>query len=144
MKKITALLLTMLLALSLCACGAPAADNGGDAVPVTPAVTDGAVMGEGATTFTLVIKQLDGSAITATINTDADTVGEALEALGVLEGEEGPYGIYIKAVNGVTAVYEEDGTYWAFYIDGEYALTGADVTPITAGAEYTFAVEKGE
>lgn len=143
MKKITALLLTLLLALSLCACGAPAADEGLVDEGVT-AVTDGAVMGEGATAFTLVIKQLDGSAITATINTDADTVGEALEALGILEGEEGPYGIYIKAVNGVTAVYEEDGTYWAFYIDGEYALTGADVTPITAGAEYTFAVEKGE
>lgn len=139
MKKCIALLLALVLALSLCACGGPAAvDNH------APVVTDGATLGEGATAFTLVIKQLDGSAITATINTDAETVGEALEALGILEGEEGPYGIYIKAVNGVTAVYEEDGTYWAFYIDGEYAMTGADVTPITAGAEYTFAVQKGE
>ena len=133
MKKILALMLALVLALSLCACGGPA-----DA----PAV--GATLGEGATTFALVIKQLDGSSISATINTDAETVGEALEALGVLKGEEGPYGIYIKEVNGVTAVYEEDGTYWGFYIDGEYAMTGADVTPVTAGAEYTFAVEKGE
>ena len=142
MKKILALMLALVLALSLCACGAPAADGAGD--EGTPVVTDGATLGEGATTFTLVIKQLDGSSISATINTDAETVGEALEALGVLKGEEGPYGIYIKEVNGVTAVYEEDGTYWGFYIDGEYAMTGADVTPITAGAEYTFAVEKGE
>ena len=141
MKKILALVLALVLALSLCACGAPAADGAGD--EGTPAVTDGATLGEGATTFALVIKQLDGSSISATINTDAETVGEALEALGVLKGEEGPYGIYIKEVNGVTAVYEEDGTYWAFYIDGEYAMTGADVTPVTAGAEYTFAVEKG-
>ena len=142
MKKIIALVLALVLALSLCACGAPAADEGLVDEGVT-AVTDGATLGEGATMFTLVIKQLDGSSISATVNTDAETVGEALEALGVLVGEEGPYGIYIKEVNGVTAVYEEDGTYWAFYIDGEYAMTGADVTPVTAGAEYTFAVEKG-
>ena len=139
MKKILALVLALVLALSLCACGAPAADDGA----VDAGVTDGATLGEGATTFALVIKYLDGSSISATINTDAETVGEALEELGVLKGEEGPYGIYIKEVNGVTAVYEEDGTYWAFYIDGEYAMTGADVTPVTAGAEYTFAVEKG-
>lgn len=138
MKKILALVLALVLALSLCACGGPAAvDNS------APVVTDGATLGEGATTFALVIKQLDGSSISATINTDAETVGEALEALGVLKGEEGPYGIYIKEVNGVSAVYEEDGTYWGFYIDGEYAMTGADATPVTAGAEYTFAVEKG-
>ena len=141
MKKILALVLALVLALSLCACGAPAADGAVD--EGTPVVTDGATLGEGATTFTLVIKQLDGSSISATINTDAETVGEALEALGILKGEEGPYGIYIKEVNGVSAVYEEDGTYWGFYIDGEYAMTGADVTPVTAGAEYTFAVEKG-
>ena len=139
MKKILALVLALVLALSLCACGGPAAvDNR------APVITDGATVGEGATTFALVIKQLDGSSISATINTDAETVGEALEALGILKGEEGPYGIYIKEVNGVSAIYEEDGTYWGFYIDGEYAMTGADVTPVTAGAEYTFAVEKGE
>ena len=141
MKKILALMLALVLTLSLCACGAPAADGAGD--EGSPVVTDGATLGEGATTFALVIKQLDGSSISATINTDAETVGEALEALGILKGEEGPYGIYIKEVNGVAAVYEEDGTYWGFYIDGEYAMTGADATPVTAGAEYTFAVEKG-
>ena len=141
MKKTLALLLALVLAQSLCACGAPAADGAVD--EGTPVVTDGATLGEGATTFALVIKQLDGSSISATINTDAETVGEALEALGILKGEEGPYGIYIKEVNGVSAIYEEDGTYWGFYIDGEYAMTGADATPVTAGAEYTFAVEKG-
>ena len=31
---------------------------------------------------------------------------------------------------------------WAFYINGEYAMTGVDSTEITEGAEYTFKVEK--
>ena len=140
MKKILALVLALVLALSLCACGAPAADGAVD--ESAPVVTDGATLGEGSTTFTLVTKQLDGSSISATINTDAETVGEALEALGVLKGEEGPYGIYIKEVNGVSAVYEEDGTYWGFYIDGEYAMSGVDTTDVVDGATYQFKVEK--
>lgn len=142
MKKITAFVLALVLALSLCACGAPAADEGLVDEGVT-AVTDGATLGEGAKSFTLEITYLEGETITATINTDAESVGEALMDLGVLEGEEGPYGIYIKAINGVTADYETDGTYWAFYINGEYAMTGAEVTPIEADSVYSFVVEKG-
>ena len=81
--------------------------------------------------------------MSATVNTDAETVGDALTELGILEGEEGPYGIYIKSINGVTADYDADGTYWAFYINGEYAMTGADVTAAESGVTYTFAVEAG-
>ena len=90
-----------------------------------------------------IIRQLDGSTVSATVNTDAETVGDALTELGILEGEEGPYGIYIKSINGVTADYDADGTYWAFYINGEYAMTGADVTAAESGVTYTFAVEAG-
>ena len=140
MKRLIALLLTFVLALSLCACGGPAAD--GD-VPVEPVVTDGAVMGEGASSFTLKITDLEGSTVTATINTDEKTVGDALQTLGIIDGETGAYGLYIKTVNGILADYDKDGTYWAFYINGEYALTGADATDVEAGAEYTFAIEKG-
>ena len=141
MKKIIALVLALVLALSLCACGAPAAGGGDDGG--TTMVTDGATLGEGAKSFTLEITYLEGETITATVNTDAESVGEALMDLGVLEGEDGPYGIYIKSINGVTADYETDGTYWAFYINGEYAMTGAEVTPIEADTVYSFVVEKG-
>ena len=48
----------------------------------------------------------------------------------------------MKTVNGITADYETDGTYWAFYIDGEYAMTGVDATEINEEAVYTFVVEK--
>ena len=47
----------------------------------------------------------------------------------------------IVTVNGETVNYNETGKYWAFYIDGEYAQTGVDSTPVTAGATYTFKVE---
>ena len=76
-----------------------------------------------------------------TVKTDKDIVGEALQELGVLEGEEGPYGLYVKVVNGITAIYEEDGSYWAFYENGEYGLTGVDMTDIEAGASYELRAE---
>ena len=42
----------------------------------------------------------------------------------------------------MTADYDKDGVYWAFYIDGEYAMTGVDATNITDGAQYAFQMEK--
>ena len=38
--------------------------------------------------------------------------------------------------------YDVDGTYWAFYINGAYAMSGVDSTEIVAGETYTFKVEK--
>jgi len=77
-----------------------------------------------------------------TVHTDEKTVGDALTSLGILEGEEGPYGLYIKSVNGIAADYDKDGVYWAFYVGEEYASTGVDMTDIEDGASYALKVEK--
>jgi len=69
-------------------------------------------------------------------------VGAALIKEGLIEGEEGPYGLYVKVVNGITAIYEEDGSYWAFYEDGEYALAGVDQTQIDPEVHYSFVQTK--
>ncbi|MBQ1211437.1 MAG: DUF4430 domain-containing protein [Clostridia bacterium] len=34
--------------------------------------------------------------------------------------------------------YNADKAYWAFYVDGEYAMTGVDSTNIEAGKVYGF------
>ena len=70
-------------------------------------------------------------------------MGEALQDLGVLQGEEGPYGLYIKAVNGKALDYEKDGAYWAFYVDGAYAVEGVDMTEIVESSVYQLRAEKG-
>lgn len=137
MKKLLAVLLAMALVLSLCACGKKA-------VPVeagAPVVNDGDVIGEGKNSFTLEIVDKDGEKITATIKCDDTIVGDALQAYGIIAGEEAEYGLYIKSVNGITADYDKDGTYWSFYVNGEYAVTGVDMTEIENGATYTLAVE---
>ena len=61
--------------------------------------------------------------------------------LELIAGDESEYGLYVKMVNGITADYDADGVYWAFYINGEYAATGVDSTPITEGESYSFKVE---
>lgn len=106
-------------------------------------LTDGAEYGEGAKTFTF---ELDYQLrhVSVTIHTDAETVGEALSALNIIYGEDGQWGMMVTTINGVTADYNVDQSYWAFYIDGEYAMTGVDSTEITEGSVYTFAVEGGE
>jgi len=100
------------------------------------------VLGKGDTEFTFKVVDKDGNESVFEIHTDEKTVGDALIKLDLLEGEEGDYGLYVKKVNGITADYDKDKTYWAFYIDGEYAMTGVDATDIEEGKTYTFKVEK--
>ena len=149
MKKFLAIILALVMVLALAACGAKSADT--DAETETDgetadnaevvAVTDGAEIGEGEHSFTLEIVDAEGAKITATVKTDATVVGDALQDYGIIEGEMGEYGLYVKTVNGITADYDVDGSYWAFYVDGEYATTGVDMTDIVDGAVYTLAVE---
>lgn len=99
------------------------------------------VLGEGETEFTVSITFSDGSEKAYTVNTDKKTVGEALIEVELIEGTVGDYGLMVETVDGETVKYEDGGKYWAFYIDGEYAMTGVDATEITAGATYSFKVE---
>ncbi|MDO4475796.1 MAG: DUF4430 domain-containing protein [Lachnospiraceae bacterium] len=102
---------------------------------------DGATLGEGSKSFTLEVVDLDKKELSATIKTDAATVGEALLDLEIVDGEDSDFGLYVTTVNGLTLDYDKDGKYWAFYIDGEYASTGVDSTDIEEGKVYRLAAE---
>ena len=99
-------------------------------------------LGEGETQFLFTVVDKDGNETQFEIHTDKETVGEALEELELIAGEESEYGLYVKTVNGITADYDTDGVYWAFYVNDEYAQTGVDATAITAGDAYAFKAEK--
>ncbi len=99
-------------------------------------------LGEGEKTVVVEVKA-EEQTITFTIKTDKDTVGAALMEHDLISGEEGQYGLYVKAVNGIVADYDVDQTYWAFYISGEYAMTGVDGTEITEGVTYQLERAKG-
>ena len=137
MKRFLALFLSALMLLPLVGCGGNAGQTAGNKV-----IEDGATIGEGDKSFVTEVVDADGNTVKFTVQTNEKTVGEALQKLGVIDGEEGDYGLYIKTVNGITADYNKDGVYWAFYVDGEYAMTGADMTDVVDGTVYTFRVEK--
>lgn len=108
----------------------------------TPDTADSSLIkvGEGNTEFKFTV--FDGEKETVfLVKTDKNTVGEALLDAELISGEEGAYGLYVKTVNGVTADYDKDGKYWAFYINGEYAMSGVDSTNINEGDSYTFKIE---
>lgn len=143
-KFLSLCLLTVLIAamaLVSAGCGDNNTPSGTETPLVTTSSTGVTVLGEGSKTFDFTVTDYDGIETVFEIHTDKETVGEALLELALLEGEEGPYGLYVKTVNGITADYDTDGKYWAFYIDGEYALTGVDVTNIENGKSYAFKVE---
>lgn len=137
MKKILTTLLIMTMAVSVIACGKKE-----EASTETKIYEDGAVIGEGDTVFELTVVNGDGKEVTVEVHTDKKIVGEALTDTGILAGEEGPYGLYIKTVNGDTYDYEKDGKYWAFYINGEYGMTGVDVTEIVENDTYALKAEE--
>lgn len=98
-------------------------------------------LGSGEKTLTLEVVA-EEQTVTFTVKTDKETVGDALLDVGLIDGEEGPYGIYVKKVNGITADYDVDQTYWAFYVNGEMSMSGADTTAIDESAVYRFAHAK--
>lgn len=100
------------------------------------------VLGEGETKFAFTVVDKEDNETEFEIHTDKETVGEALLEVELIEGEEGEFGLYVKKVNGITADYDKDQTYWAFYVDGEYASSGVDSTKIEEGKKYSFKVEK--
>ena len=145
-KKLTSFILCMVLivamALSTTGCnGSSGKDTASGGGTENNRQTDVSVLGTGSTEFSLTVTDQEGSEISFEIHTDKETVGEALLELGLIDGEESEYGLYVKTVNGITVSYDEDGVYWAFYINGEYASSGVDSTKITEGDSYAFKVE---
>ena len=125
MKRMISLLLVLVMLFALAACGKKT-DAPAEAV-----------------TFTVIVTDLEGNETTFTYTSNAASVGDALVAEGLVVGHEASYGLYIDAVNGIAADWDNDQTYWAFYINGEYATTGISDTPITADTTYGLTLTKG-
>ena len=135
-KSLTAILFVALFVFACASCGQEATDLWKDAK-----YKENTTIGEGNTTFTLEVCAEDKSVI-LTVSTNKTVLGDALLELGLIEGEAGAYGLYVKKVNGILADFDVDQTYWALYINGEYAMSGVDTTNIVNGATYKFVREK--
>ena len=149
MKKTLSLILALMLTffcIVACTDNSSTGNSGNEAEAPESSPWDSATykedttLGTGSKTFTFQVCAYDKT-ITFTINSDAETVGEALFALDLIDGENASYGLYVKKVNGIVADYDIDAKYWAFYIYGEYAMNGVDTTPLENGATYKMSRE---
>ena len=97
--------------------------------------------GKGEKTVKVEVK-VEEQSVTFTIHTDADTLGAALLEHELIAGEDGQYGIYVKTVNGILADYDVNKSYWGFYQNGEYLMSGVDTTAIVGGEHFEIVYSK--
>ena len=112
-----------------------------EAVWETATYRENTTFGEGSKTVYAVVKYQEFS-VTLTVKTDAEMLGDALLAHGLIAGEEGAYGLYVKTVNGILADYDIDQSYWSLEQNGTALMTGVDSTPIVDGATYELVYTK--
>ena len=146
-KKLLSLSVCIVLIAAMALFASGCNDNITSSDTVSSGVTQSSVtkatdVGEGDTEIAFTVGQSDGKETKFNVSTNEKTVGAALLAVKLIEGEDGPYGLYVKTVNGETHDYDAGGTYWSFYVNGEYAASGVDSTEIESGAEYMFKAEK--
>jgi len=93
-------------------------------------------IGRGDTVFRFEVTD-DTETVTAwDVRTDETTVGAALSEVGLIKGEvHSEFGLFVTEVNGMKL---EGNTYWALYIDGEYATLGVDSINIESGVTYAY------
>ena len=90
---------------------------------------------QGAKAFTVVVVHADGTEKTFEYRTDAEKLGAVLEEKGLIESEGADTGMF-HTVDGEKADWNENQSYWAFYLGEDYAMTGIYDTDITDGAVY--------
>lgn len=135
-KKILALLLCALVVFSFASCKDNAPETPENSLWSNAVYTEDKELGAGEKLLEIKVTAEEKS-IVFTIRSDAETVGEALLENELVEGSEGAFGLYISHVNGIKAVYEEDGAYWGFLDkDGELMSTGVDMTSFADGDVY--------
>lgn len=104
-------------------------------------LTEDCELGEGAKTIQVELV-VEENKVTFTIHTDAETLGDALVENLSIDGEESQYGLYVTMINGIYVNYDLDGSYWSFYQNGEYLMTGMDTTKINGGEHFEIVYTK--
>lgn len=132
------LLLCLLMLLCFAGCGNSA--QAGD-LWQSATYTQDKEFGSGAKTVSVEVKAGERS-VTFTVKTDADTLGAALLEHKLIDGVQGDYGLNVTVVNGMTADYSKDKSYWGFYKDGTMMMVGVDGANIADGEHYELVYTK--
>ena len=121
MKKLLAILLALTLLFSFAACGN---EKGEDENTGTEKLQ-----------FTVIVVHKDKTEKIFTYEAAAGKLGDVLEAADLIDSGGADEGMF-HTVDGEKADWSTDQSYWAFYIENEYAMTGIYDTDIEGGRTY--------
>ncbi len=138
MRRLTGLLAFVLMIFALTSCAGPIQEDGlWDAA----SYTEDTEFGAGAKTVTVKV-QAEEKTVIFTVHTDKENLADALLEHNLISGEQGPYGLYVKSVNGMIADYNINQSYWSLCKSGEVMQTGASEVFIVDGETYELVYTK--
>ena len=94
-------------------------------------------------TVTVTVVHADGSEKEFILKTEAEYLGEVLLSEGLVEGDAGPYGLYITAADGETADGSAEQWWCLADKDGNMLMTSADATAINDGDAFRLVLTTG-
>lgn len=97
---------------------------------------------KGGKSVTVEVVHKDGGSKSFSYQTDREYLGEVLADEKLVEGEEGPYGLFIKTVDGETAD-DANQEWWCLTKEGGQVNTSADQAPIADGDKYELTLTVG-
>lgn len=94
---------------------------------------------EGSKSITIEVVNKEQESTNYQLKTDAEYLRQAMEEAEGLtfSGTESEYGMMVDTVNGETADYSVDSSYWAFYVNGDYCNNGIDTQPVVDGDAFS-------
>ncbi|MDE6167836.1 MAG: DUF4430 domain-containing protein [Acetatifactor sp.] len=94
---------------------------------------------EGSKNIAIEVVDKEGGSEKYEFRTDAEYLRQAMEEAEGLtfSGTESEYGMMVETVNGTTADYNVDKSYWSFYVNGEYCNYGIDTQPVADGDQFS-------
>lgn len=97
----------------------------------------------GAKTITVEVVHSDESKKSFNYHTDEEYLANVLLSEGLVEGDDGDWGLFITVVDGEEAGYDANQSYWAVYQNGEYAQVGVSELPVNDGDSFSLVYTVG-
>lgn len=98
---------------------------------------------DNAKTITVTVVHGNGTEKEFTYKTNEQYLGKLLLDEGLIQGDEGQYGLMIHTVDGEKADWNVDQSYWALFVGQDFATTGVDTTPIHDGDHFRLVYTRG-
>lgn len=93
--------------------------------------------------ITVEVIHSDGSKAQFTYDTGEEYLGTVLVNEGLISGSESDYGLFVETVDGETADFDADGSWWKLSCNGEDSQVGVDSVVIHDADLYTWTYTVG-